>query len=377
MSTEIERNQDIILRCLNKIDLETEGRARPDGKRIQQETNLNPSQINDAIELLQHSGLVEWYLSLGTTPYDFAMVGITARGKNEVERSNLTRQTEAQPKDPRRVFVVHGRNLEARDALFTFLRSIDLHPLEWPEIVAETAKGTPYIGEILDRAFSQAQAVVVLMTPDDMGCLREHFRKPEDAPHETELTPQARLNVLFEAGMAMGRFPDRTILVELGACRPFSDVGGRHVIRLDNATEKRQELAQRLRDAGCSVDLSGTDWHTAGKLVVDSEYQEDMFKTLPFILQRFKETVDKPVKSNWSIRILYPNKHIEKCMVFLGSIRLPWWDKDTPYYEKTIVAGGGGNVRIPLEIEKEEADVEIMDGKRLLRRVRFKDIVIS
>jgi predicted nucleotide-binding protein len=167
-------------------------------------------------------------------------------------------------RDPRRVFVVHGRNSNARDAMFAFLRSINLYPLEWVEAVAETGKASPYVGDVLDAAFSIAQAVVILMTPDDVACLREPFRRPGDPPHETELTPQARPNVLFEAGMAMGRSPDRTVIVELGTLRPFSDVGGRHVIRLDDTTQRRQDLAQRLETAGCPVTLTGTDWHTAG-----------------------------------------------------------------------------------------------------------------
>jgi predicted nucleotide-binding protein len=111
------------------------------------------------------------------------------------------------------------------------------------------------------------------MTPDDVAYLREPFRRPGDLPHEIEPTPQARLNVLFEAGMVMGRSPDRTVMVELGSLRPFSDVGGRHVIRLDGTTQRRQELAQRLETAGCSVSLTGTDWHTTGDftLTLDSD----------------------------------------------------------------------------------------------------------
>lgn len=168
--------------------------------------------------------------------------------------------------DPQAVFVVHGRNAAARDALFSFLRAIGLHPLEWAELVASTGSGTPYIGEVLDEAFRRAQAVVVLMTPDDEARLRDEFHEPGDPPHETDLTPQARPNVLFEAGMAVGRRPDRTVIVELGTVRPFSDIAGRHVVRLGNSGPRRQELAQRLQTAGCAVNLTGTDWHHSGNL---------------------------------------------------------------------------------------------------------------
>ena len=168
------------------------------------------------------------------------------------------------PTDTREVFVVHGRNLKARDALFDFLRAVDLHPLEWSEAVSATAKASPYIGEILDVAFSRAHAIVVLFTPDDEARLKGPLRAENDPPHETQLTGQPRPNVLFEAGMAMGRNQDRTILVELGNLRPFSDVAGRHAIRLDNSSQRRQELAQRLQVAGCPVNLQGTDWHLAG-----------------------------------------------------------------------------------------------------------------
>jgi Predicted nucleotide-binding protein containing TIR -like domain len=180
----------------------------------------------------------------------------------EINKHSSTRNITAP--DNRKVFVVHGRNLPARDAMFRFLRSIGLKPLEWSQAVKETGKASPYIGEILDAAFAKAQAVLVLMTPDDKARVRKRFILPEDSSSEIELTHQARPNVLFEAGMAMGRNSDRTILVELGNLRPFSDIGGRHVLRLNDSSPKRQQLAERLASAGCPVDLSGTDWHTEG-----------------------------------------------------------------------------------------------------------------
>lgn len=168
------------------------------------------------------------------------------------------------PEDAREIFVVHGRNSAARDALFAFLRTIDLHPLEWSEATQGTGQASPYIGEILNAAFSRAHAVVVLLTPDDEAQLRKPFRQDFDPPHETQLTGQARPNVLFEAGMAMGRNEERTIILEMGELRPFSDVAGRHTIRFVDNSQSRQELAKRLANAGCPVNLNGTDWHTAG-----------------------------------------------------------------------------------------------------------------
>jgi hypothetical protein len=60
--------------------------------------------------------------------------------------------------------------------------------------------------------------------------------------------------------MAMGRNPKRTIIVEFGRIKQFSDIHGRHTIRLDGSPEKRQALRSRLSTAGCNVDQSGVDW---------------------------------------------------------------------------------------------------------------------
>jgi len=170
----------------------------------------------------------------------------------------------ATPVDSKIIFVVHGRNEAMRKSMFEFLRAIGLKPLEWSEAVKATGEATSYVGHVLDKAFMLAQAVVVLMTPDDEAYLRKEFQTDHDEQYEKELTPQVRPNVLFEAGMAMGRDAKRTVLVQIGKLRPFSDVGGRHILRLDNSSQRRQDLAERLKTAGCDVNLNGRDWHTIG-----------------------------------------------------------------------------------------------------------------
>lgn len=173
------------------------------------------------------------------------------------------------PRPPRRrgnsVFVVHGRNTAIRDSIFQFLRSLQLLPIEWIQAIRMTGEPTPYVGTVLDVAFREAAAVVVLLTPDDEVRLKTQFRKRTDPQHERRLSGQARPNVLFEAGMAFGRSPENTVLVQVGEMKPFSDIGGRHVVHLANSPTGRQELATKLANAGCNVDTSGTDWLTVGR----------------------------------------------------------------------------------------------------------------
>ena len=167
--------------------------------------------------------------------------------------------------DNRDVFVVHGRNTAARDAVFEFLGSLNLHPIEWAEAVVETRNPTASIPDIIEAAFARAHAVVVLFTPDDQAKLHPALWSENESTEETEPAGQARPNVLFEAGMAMARHPERTVLVELGKLRRFSDIDGIHTIRLNDSVARRQEFAQRLQMAGCPANLTGNRWHNAGR----------------------------------------------------------------------------------------------------------------
>lgn len=53
---------------------------------VMRATRLSEIQINNAVELLHESGLVEWYKILAPLPFRFNSVLITARGKYEFER---------------------------------------------------------------------------------------------------------------------------------------------------------------------------------------------------------------------------------------------------------------------------------------------------
>jgi hypothetical protein len=153
----------------------------------------------------------------------------------------------------RTVFVVHGRNTRARDAVFAFLRALGLQPLEWEQAASLTDKGAPSTLEVVEAGLRAGRCVLVLLTGDDVAHL--HPSLGREAPAR-----QARPNVLLEAGMALARGGSkRTILVRVGDLREVSDISGISYVQLSNDAASRQALAKRLESAGCRV-APGSDY---------------------------------------------------------------------------------------------------------------------
>ena len=235
-SSEGKRLDDIRLRSWNMDD---------PSKDLQREADLYVAFLQSLVEELKEH------------PEDYFSIQIPSEEKVTIPKVPKSASVKT-------VFVVYGRNNKLRESMFTFLRALGLNPVEWTQAIQTTQKTSPYIGEILDTAFAQAQAIIVLFSGDDEARLLARFLGQNEKSYEKELTPQPRPNVIFEAGMAMGRNEDRTILVQVGEIRPISDIAGRHITRLDDSPEKRQELVTKLSGAGCEVDTSGTDWLSVG-----------------------------------------------------------------------------------------------------------------
>lgn len=228
--------------------------------------------LSEALLELEREGWVSLETVVGDGALEVLRISRVARRIGEradvVDSRRMDRGvTEMQDpaRDNRKVFVIHGRNEGLRRSMFEFLWALDLRPVEWIDLVRQYAHGSPYIGDLLDYAFSTAQGVVVLMTPDERVELTLGSDREEGF--------QARPNVIFEAGMALARDPKRTVIVEVGLLRPFSDVAGRHKVRLDDddlegRVGRRQDLAQRLQAMGCPVRLEGQGWHNTGSFRV-------------------------------------------------------------------------------------------------------------
>lgn len=284
--------------------------------------------------------------------------GTSVNPHGRVARPHLQQKTSA---DPRVVFVVHGRNGPIMDSMFAFLTAINLKPLEWSEARELTEDPNPYIGHVLEKAFATAQAFIVVMTPDDEAQLKEIFHKDEDPDYERVLTGQARPNVLFEAGMAMGQDPKRTVLVEVGKLRPFSDIVGRHTVKLDNTVAKRQELAQRLKTAGCAVNMTGTQWHKAGN------FKPDVARVSANAAA--SENARDPNINRWSVAFLDIVTTL-KIEIQRGEIPSDWHHK----YERAMPILGRTIISIPSVIHPDKRS-EITEIVKKLLAMKDEEVV--
>ncbi|MEU9639413.1 nucleotide-binding protein [Streptomyces tendae] len=160
----------------------------------------------------------------------------------------------------RSVFVVHGRDDQVRREMYELLRRLDLRPKEWEDLVRATGQASPFLGDVVAAAPAQAQAALVLLTPDDVVTLHPELRGHNEPDYETRPVCQPRPNVLIELGMVLMAYPERTLIVEVGGVRPIADIAGRNVIRFDGSDTALGKVVERLKLAGCTVNDTGSDW---------------------------------------------------------------------------------------------------------------------
>ncbi|HET6284913.1 MAG TPA: TIR domain-containing protein [Polyangia bacterium] len=183
--------------------------------------------------------------------------------------------------DAKKVFIIHGRNLDAPKQLGQFVRALGLTPNTFPDVRASMA-GTATVAEIVEAGMADAQAVIALLTADEYSVLRPNLKTRADGPDDIARW-QARPNAIFEAGIAFGRDRDRVVFVVLGDPKLFTDVAGIHLLRPTNdPCGDRQALRGILTTMGCAVDQNTTDWMAAGDLVSCVQSVTDVSPRNPF-----------------------------------------------------------------------------------------------
>lgn len=164
------------------------------------------------------------------------------------------------------IFVVHGRDSKLRDAMYELIGALGLKPQEWGHAIraARGKGGNPYVNDAVQKIMEQAQAIVVLLSPDDEAKLKDQFVTSHERQTEGKLRGQARPNVIFETGVAIGTHHRKTVMIRIGDVKSFTDVGGMHIPHFSGDDKSRHDLANRLEDLGCKIDRDGDHWLRAG-----------------------------------------------------------------------------------------------------------------
>lgn len=139
-----------------------------------------------------------------------------------------------------RIFVVHGHDEYAREAVASFLRLIGFEPI----ILHEQAnRGRTVIEKV--EAHGDVGFAVVLLTPDDLG----------RSTKEADLEPRARQNVLLELGYFIGRLNRENVCaLKRGEVAIPSDFAGVVYHDFDQAGAWKMALGRELEEADYAVD---------------------------------------------------------------------------------------------------------------------------
>ena len=139
------------------------------------------------------------------------------------------------------VFVIHGHDHGARDTVARFLGDLGLEAVILQE---QPDQGRTVIEKF--EQYAQCDFAVALFTPDDVG-----------GPHDDDLQPRARQNVIFEFGYFIGKFGrDRVCALVKADPEIPTDYSGVLYIPLDEAGAWKFQLMREMKSAGFDIDAN-------------------------------------------------------------------------------------------------------------------------
>jgi len=145
-------------------------------------------------------------------------------------------------RNKRKVFIVHGRDNEAKQEVARFLSGIGLEPI----ILHEQASAGMTIIEKIERYANDADFALVLYTPCDLG----------RGVHETKVAARnrARQNVVFEHGYLMAKLGRQNVCALVkGEIETPNDISGVVYVSLDGFGGWKIEVTKELQACGYEV----------------------------------------------------------------------------------------------------------------------------
>ena len=191
------------------------------------------------------------------TPFDIIKSpkyskNITRRILNECEsqiQEATTRPEATTPNNPKapmdksKVFIVHGHDNAAKEAVARFIEKIGLEAIILHE---QASSGNTIIEKI--EANSNVGFGIVLYTPCDLGASQEE---------KDQLNPRARQNVIFEHGYLIGKIGRKNVCALVkGDIEKPNDISGVVYINMDEGDGWKLAVAKEMKESGYEVDLN-------------------------------------------------------------------------------------------------------------------------
>ncbi|MFL0915079.1 TIR domain-containing protein [Vibrio parahaemolyticus] len=155
---------------------------------------------------------------------------------------DVTSSFQVQPKKKNKVFIVHGRDNEAKQEIARHIESLGLEAI----ILHEQASSGMTIIEKIEHYSGEADFALVLYTACDKG----------RGVHENNVPPKlrARQNVIFEHGYLMAKLGRRnvTALVK-GDIETPNDISGVVYVGMDSYGAWKAEVVKELQACGYNV----------------------------------------------------------------------------------------------------------------------------
>lgn len=146
--------------------------------------------------------------------------------------------------DNNKVFIVYGRDLQAKQDLEAMIESFGVEPLAIDNLPTQ---GLTII-EKLEKYIADANYGIVLATPDDIGYI---------VNHEDDKKYRARQNVILEMGMLFSKLSRKRVAIIIKKCEGFekpSDIDGLIYYEYkDSIYELRNKIRSELNANGYSI----------------------------------------------------------------------------------------------------------------------------
>lgn len=147
------------------------------------------------------------------------------------------------PMDKSKVFIVHGHDNAAKEAVARFIEKIGLEAIILHE---QASSGNTIIEKIEEN--TNVGFGIVLYTPCDLGA----SQKQKD-----QLKARARQNVIFEHGYLIGKIGRKNVCALIkGDVETPNDISGVVYIKMDEADSWKYAVGKEMKSCGYDVDLN-------------------------------------------------------------------------------------------------------------------------